>query len=98
MHTPMLDAGFNVNTMFDGAIDRDQSVIEYCRIHDVTLQCWSPFQYGMFEGVFLNNEKFPEVNRVIDELAAQLWCQQQFYCRCLVIKASSQYAGNIRFY
>lgn len=71
MHTPMLDAGFNVNTMFDGAIDRDQSVIEYCRIHDVTLQCWSPFQYGMFEGVFLNNEKFPEVNRVIDELAAR---------------------------
>lgn len=69
MHTPMLDAGFNVNTKFDNGIDRDNGIIEYSRIHDMTLQCWSPFQYGMFEGVFLHNEKFPEVNKVIDDLA-----------------------------
>lgn len=68
MHTPMLDAGFNVNTNFDNAIDRDNATIEYCRIHNITLQCWSPFQFGMFEGVFLDNDKFPEVNAVINEL------------------------------
>ncbi|WP_416326894.1 aldo/keto reductase [[Eubacterium] hominis] len=69
MHTPMLDAGFNVNTKFENGIDRDNGLIEYCRVHDITIQCWSPFQYGMFEGVFLHNDKFPEVNKVIDDLA-----------------------------
>lgn len=69
MHTPMIDAGINVNT-FDGrAVDRDNGTIEYCRLHDITMQCWSPFQYGMFEGVFLDNDKFPEVNKAIDKLA-----------------------------
>lgn len=69
MHTPMIDAGINVNTFDQRAVDRDNGTIEYCRLHDITMQCWSPFQYGMFEGVFLNNEKFPEVNRCVDTLA-----------------------------
>lgn len=69
MHTPMIDAGLNVNTMDPHAIERDNGTIEYCRLHDITMQCWSPYQYGMFEGVFLNNEKFPEVNKAIDKLA-----------------------------
>mgnify|MGYP003350174860 CR=1 FL=1 len=33
-------------------------------------QPWSPFQYGFFEGAFLDNPKFPELNKKIDELAA----------------------------
>ena len=28
------------------------------------------FQYGWFEGVYLDNPKFPELNRVINEIAA----------------------------
>ncbi len=36
---------------------------------DITIQPWSPFQYGFFEGVFLDNEKFPELNKKIDALA-----------------------------
>ncbi|MEG2507769.1 MAG: aldo/keto reductase [Longicatena sp.] len=69
MHTPMIDAGFNVNTFDARAIDRDNMTLEYCRIHDITIQCWSPFQFGMFEGVFLDNPKFPEVNKRVNELA-----------------------------
>ena len=37
---------------------------------DITIQAWSPFQYGFFEGVFLNNDKFPELNNKINEIAA----------------------------
>ena len=33
------------------------------------MQAWSPFQYGMFEGIFIGNEKFPELNKVLDRLA-----------------------------
>ncbi len=69
MCTGLIDSGLNVNTTFDGAIDRDGSTLEYCRLNDVVIQAWSPFQYGFFEGVFIDNEKFPELNRVLDGLA-----------------------------
>jgi len=66
----MIDAGINVNMEIDPSIDRDGSILDYCRLHDITIQPWSPFQYGFFEGVFLDNEKFPELNAVVDALAA----------------------------
>jgi predicted oxidoreductase len=69
-NTGMVDAGLNVNMEIDPSIDRDGSILDYCRLHDITIQPWSPFQYGFFEGVFLDNDKFPELNRVIDALAA----------------------------
>lgn len=68
-NTGMIDAGLNVNMKIDAGIDRDGSILDYCRLNDVTIQTWSPFQYGFFEGVFLNNSKFPEMNKKIDELA-----------------------------
>ncbi|MDD7792842.1 aldo/keto reductase [Clostridium sp. 'White wine YQ'] len=70
-NTGMIDSGINVNTKFPGAIDRDGSVLEYSRLKDITIQAWSPFQYGFFEGVFLNNDKFPELNKVLDKIAAE---------------------------
>ena len=35
----------------------------------MTIQAWSPYQYGFFEGVFIGNEKFPELNQALDNLA-----------------------------
>jgi predicted oxidoreductase len=69
-NTTMIDAGINVNMENDPAINRDGSILDYCRLNDITIQPWSPFQYGFFEGVFLDNAKFPELNQKIDELAA----------------------------
>lgn len=68
-HTPMIDCGNNVNMFVDGAINRDGSVLDYCRLNKITIQPWSPFQYGFFEGVFLGSDKFPELNKKIDEIA-----------------------------
>ncbi len=65
----MITAGLNVNMEHAAAYDRDGSVLDYCRLHDVTIQPWSPFQYGFFEGVFLDNEKFPELNSAINIVA-----------------------------
>ena len=67
----MISQGQHVNMLDDFAVNRDGSVLDYCRLHDITIQPWSPFQYGMFEGVFLGNEKFPVLNRKIDEIAAK---------------------------
>lgn len=69
MHTGIIDQGFNVNMRVDGSVDRDGSVLDYCRLNDIVIQAWSPYQYGFFEGVFLGNEKFPELNQVLDEIA-----------------------------
>ncbi|ANS75254.1 aldo/keto reductase [Paenibacillus yonginensis] len=67
----MISNGVNVNMEVDSSIDRDGSILDYCRLHDITIQPWSPFQYGFFEGVFLGSDKFPELNKKIDEIAAK---------------------------
>lgn len=69
-NTGMIDAGINVNMTNPPSFDHDGSILDYCRLHDITIQPWSPFQYGFFEGVFLDNDKFPELNRAIDTIAA----------------------------
>ncbi|MBD2845334.1 aldo/keto reductase [Paenibacillus sp. IB182496] len=67
----MISSGFNVNMENESAVNRDGYVLDYCRLHDITIQPWSPFQYGFFQGVFLDNAAFPELNAKIDELAAK---------------------------
>ncbi len=67
----MISNGIHVNTNEDAALDRDGSVLDYCRLHDITIQPWSPFQHGMFKGVFVNNPEFPELNACLDQLARQ---------------------------
>lgn len=71
-NTTMIDSGINVNMENEAAVNRDGSVLDYCRLNDITIQPWSPFQYGFFQGVFLGNtEKFPDLNQQIDEIAAR---------------------------
>lgn len=65
----MISSGFNVNMENESAVNRDGYVLDFCRLNDITIQPWSPFQYGFFEGVFLGSDKFPELNRKIDEIA-----------------------------
>ena len=69
-NTGMIDAGINVNMKIDPTIDRDGSILDYCRLKEITIQPWSPFQYGFFDGAFLDNDKFPELNRKINEIAS----------------------------
>ncbi|MGI6691260.1 MAG: aldo/keto reductase [Christensenellales bacterium] len=71
MFTGMVDAGLNVNMKIDRSIDRDGGILNYCQLQGVTVQAWSPFQYGFFEGVFVGNKKFPRLNKALDSLAEQ---------------------------
>ena len=69
-HTPMIDAGITLNMKIDQAINRDMSVLEYCRLNDITMQAWSPYQHGFFSGTFLGDlEHYPELNEAIDGIA-----------------------------
>ncbi|WP_207940841.1 oxidoreductase, aldo/keto reductase [Enterococcus sp. DIV2402] len=69
MHTGMIDQGIHVNMTDAGSVDHDGEILEYSRLNDMTIQAWSPYQFGFFEGVFIGHEKFPELNKVLEEMA-----------------------------
>ncbi|WP_179396097.1 aldo/keto reductase [Lacticaseibacillus absianus] len=71
MHTGMIDAGIHVNMTDDRATNRDGGILEYSRLAGMTIQAWSPYQYGFFDGVFIDDPKFPELNAKLQELADQ---------------------------
>ena len=71
VHTGMLDAGLNVNMTNSQSFDHDGSVLDFCRLEGITVQAWSPFLYGYFEGVFLGSDKYPELNKAIAEVAEE---------------------------
>lgn len=67
----MVANGMEVNMDTDGAVDRDGSVLDYCRLHDVTIQAWSPFQMPGWTGCFLGNARYEKLNAEIAALAQQ---------------------------
>ena len=71
MHAGMVSSGIETNTLSDGGIQRDTAILDYCCLHGITVQAWSPLQYGFFEGNFVDNGKFPELNAVLERLAKQ---------------------------
>lgn len=71
-HSPMIDSGLTVNMHTNQSINYEGSVLEYCRLKDVTIQAWSPFQKGFFEGPFLgDNDEYAKLNEVINRIADQ---------------------------
>ena len=71
-HAPIVAQGVAANMAgLDQSVSRDLGIVDYCRLHDITVQAWSPFQAGFFTGVFLGNPDHPELNAVIDRLAAK---------------------------
>jgi predicted oxidoreductase len=57
------------NKTTEFSINRDGNALDYCRLNDITIQAWSPLQVGMFGGTFIDNPDFPELNKVLGEMA-----------------------------
>ena len=70
-HCPLIASGIAANMSGqDQSLDRDNGLLDYSRLHGMTLQAWSPFQKGFFDGVFLGDrENYAELNDAMDELA-----------------------------
>ncbi len=68
-HAGMVTCGTQTNMTTDAGISRDGYLLDYCRLNDIKIQAWSPLQYGMFKGVFLNDENFVELNKILNELS-----------------------------
>lgn len=66
----MVANGMEVNMVTDGAVSRDEDVLDYCRLHDITIQAWSPYRTHDLTGHYIGDrERFPELNQYLDELA-----------------------------
>jgi predicted oxidoreductase len=65
----MVASGLEVNMTSDGAVNRDSDTLDFCRLHDITIQAWSPFQAPNGQGTFIDNENYPKLNEVLAELA-----------------------------
>ncbi len=72
-HAPIITQGVAANMLGEQqSVTLDGGgIVDYCRLNDITIQAWSPFQAGFFTGVFLGSPEYPEVNAVIDRLAAK---------------------------
>ncbi|MBQ3385564.1 MAG: aldo/keto reductase [Erysipelotrichaceae bacterium] len=68
-HTPLIDEGINVNTAWDNGIVRASGTLEYLKLNNITLQTWSPLQYGMFQGIFIDNDNYKGLNERMQVLA-----------------------------
>lgn len=69
VHSVMIDSGLNMNMKEDFAIDKDGGVLDYCRLHDITIQPWSVVQASWAEGTFLDHKNYQKLNDVMKELA-----------------------------
>ena len=71
-HAPIIAQGAAANMAAENqSVTLDGGgIVDYCRLNDITVQAWSPFQAGFFTGVFLGSPEYLELNAVIDRLAA----------------------------
>ena len=64
----MVSSGMNVNMKNEESVMHDGGLLEYSRINKMTIQAWSPFQYGFFKGSFIDNDKFPCLNEKLEQI------------------------------
>jgi len=71
VHSCMLDADMWVNMKEDEAVDRDNGLIDYCRLNDITIQTWCSLQASWADGTFINNPKYQKLNDALERLAQE---------------------------
>ena len=71
-HCPAIAQGLAANMSWtDQAINRDGDLLDYCRIHKITMQAWSPFQNPDWTGTFIGNPEQPELNETLGRIASE---------------------------
>lgn len=71
-HSPVVAQGLASNMVGqqDSVTLDGGGLLDYCRINEITLQAWSPFQKGFLDGVFFGSSEYLELNAELDRLAA----------------------------
>ena len=67
--TQLIDSTLYLNNLTtERSIDRDNGILDYCRLNDITVQAWSPLQIGMFKGCFVDHPDYPELNAALKKI------------------------------
>ena len=66
----MITEGMEANMQTEKAVDRSGSVLDYCRLNNITMQAWSPFR-GRNGSFIDDNQTYPDLNWSLGELAAK---------------------------
>jgi predicted oxidoreductase len=69
VHAGMISSGIEANMTSAGSVDHDGGILDFCRLNEITLQTWSPFQISLHDGSFIDNPKYPELNKKLGELS-----------------------------
>ncbi|CAM3166011.1 Predicted oxidoreductase [Lactobacillus bombicola] len=92
MHTGPIDFNIHTNMTDNRSIDHDRGIFDYSRLHQMTIQAWSPFQYSQIEGNFIGNPKFPQVNDTLEKLAKLKGCSKNAIAAAWILR----YPANIQ--
>ena len=68
-HTGLIDASNPMKLKDEFTVDGTGDILTWCRLNDITIQAWSPFQHGFYGGVFMESENYPELNHVVNDIA-----------------------------
>ena len=93
-HAGMVRVQMHENMDDDAAADRDGGVLAYSQLTGMTIQAWSPLQYGMFAGTFIDNEQFSELNQVLAELAEAKGVSKEAIAVAWSLAPSGTHAGH----
>ena len=72
VHTHLLDEGVNFN-QYNPRMARNEGAIEYCRLHNITLQAWGPLINGRVTGRQVENpsKAITDTTALVAEMARQ---------------------------
>lgn len=65
----MIDQIFYTNVPVNIVAKDVDNLFFYLKRKHITIQCWSPFQYGFFEGSIFDEQKYPKINEVLEKYA-----------------------------
>ena len=69
VHSVMIDSGINMNMKEAWAQNKDGGILDYCRLHDILIQPWSPLQASWAQGSFVDHPDYAKLNKVMEALA-----------------------------
>lgn len=92
VHSGMITNGIFMNMKEEEGCDRDGGILDYCRLHDITIQAWSIMQASWAEGSFLGHVDYPELNDCLARLAKKYGVEKS----AIVIAWFMRHPANIQ--
>ncbi len=88
-HLPLIREVLNCNMDNNEGSERTGELFFYMKRYNITLQCWSPFQFGFMEGIIIDNPKFEKENLALDELAKKYKTTKTAIATAFLLKLTS---------